>query len=70
LCWKVWPFSENYVNYFRELADLSAQGRSDPEENLSLMLRYVPHAGSRNSRASREALRKRELTIAEVSVHE
>jgi mannose-6-phosphate isomerase-like protein (cupin superfamily) len=30
-----------YVNYFRELADLIAQGRSNPEENLSLMLRYA-----------------------------
>jgi mannose-6-phosphate isomerase-like protein (cupin superfamily) len=30
-----------YVNYFRELAHLSAEGRSDPEEMLSLMLRYA-----------------------------
>jgi mannose-6-phosphate isomerase-like protein (cupin superfamily) len=30
-----------YVNYFRELADLSADGRLNPEENLSLMLRYA-----------------------------
>jgi hypothetical protein len=29
------------VNYFRELADLCAQGRSNPEENLSLMLRHA-----------------------------
>jgi hypothetical protein len=29
------------VNYFRQLADLSAEGRSDPEENLLLMLRYA-----------------------------
>ena len=30
-----------YVSYFRELAHLSAEGRSDPEEMLSLMLRYA-----------------------------
>lgn len=30
-----------YVNYFRELAALSAAGRLNPKENLSLMLRYA-----------------------------
>ena len=30
-----------YVNYFRELADLSAKGRLNPEENLSAMRRYA-----------------------------
>jgi len=30
-----------YVNYFRETAKLSAEGRSSPEEVLSVMLRYA-----------------------------
>jgi len=30
-----------YVNYFRELAQLSAQGKFSPEENLAVMLRYA-----------------------------
>jgi len=30
-----------YVNYFRELAQLSAQGKFTPEENLAVMLRYA-----------------------------
>lgn len=30
-----------YINYFRELAVLSAKGRLSPEENLSVMLRYA-----------------------------
>jgi hypothetical protein len=30
-----------FVNYFRELADLSAYGRLNPEENLSVILRYA-----------------------------
>lgn len=30
-----------YVNYFREIAELSAQGRLSPEEGLSVMLRYA-----------------------------
>ncbi len=30
-----------YVNYFRELAQLSAQGKFTPEANLAVMLRYA-----------------------------
>jgi len=30
-----------YVNYFRALARLAAEGRLNPEENLAVMLRYA-----------------------------
>lgn len=30
-----------YVNYFREMAKLSAEGRLNPQEGLSVMLRYA-----------------------------
>lgn len=40
-----------YVNYFREMAKLSAEGRMSPQEGLSVMLRYatVPYKPSTGS---------------------